>query len=164
MKSKIILLAAGCFLLVNLFGCEAFVRKFTRKPNKEDLTREEMVLTPQEYQKPNLSKEEEYRQYLLYWKSWQDELIDSLAASTNHKKQLGCANEALSNLAQLRQLLNEETQKKLDFYINQLKELQAKIVKDIYGREISRHHYSAERIKMNILRLFSYPKIKDSLI
>jgi hypothetical protein len=161
---RIIFLFFCCFLISNLIGCEAFVRKFTRKPKKDNLQREEMVLVPQEYKKPQLTKEEEYRQYLLYWKSWQDELIESLSGSTNHKKQVGCVNEALSNLAQLRSLLNAEKQKKLDVYMTKLKELQDSIVKDIYCKSSSRHHYSAERIKMNILRQFSYPQIKDSLI
>ncbi|MBM3255730.1 MAG: hypothetical protein FJZ08_05460, partial [Candidatus Omnitrophica bacterium] len=70
-KSQIALAVTIYLLLVSFLGCEAFVRKFTRKSKKEDLHREEMVLAPQEYQKPKLSKEEEYRQYLLYWKSWQ---------------------------------------------------------------------------------------------
>ncbi len=163
-KYRIILLVTICLLLVNLLGCEAFVRKFTRKSKKENLPREEMVLAPQEYKKPQLSKEEEYRQYLLYWKSWHDELVESLSGSTNHKKQVSCASEALSNLMQMKSLLNEEKQKKLDLYVNQLKDLRGLITKDIYGRDVARHHYSAERIKMNILRLFSYPKVKDSLI
>ena len=161
---RIIFLFFCCFLISNLIGCEAFVRKFTRKPKKDNLQREEMVLVPQEYKKPQLTKEEEYRQYLLYWKSWQDELIESLSGSTNHKKQMGCVKEALSNLAQLRSLLNAEKQKKLDVYITKLKELQDSIVKDIYCKDSSRHHYSAERIKMNIFRQFSYPQVKDSLI
>ena len=39
-----------------LVGCEAFVRKFTRKPKKEDLPRTEMVLTPEEYKGPQMTK------------------------------------------------------------------------------------------------------------
>jgi hypothetical protein len=163
-NKRVIFLFFCCFLIFNLIGCEAFVRKFTRKPKKDDLQREEMVLVPQEYKKPQLTKEEEYRQYLLYWKSWQDELIESLSGNTNHKKQMGCVREALSNLVQLMSLLNAEKQKKLDVYITKLKELQDSIVKDIYCKGSSGHHYSAERIKMNILRQFSYPQIKDSLI
>jgi len=163
-KSRLVLLVTCYLLLVTMLGCEAFVRKFTRKSKKDSLPREEMVLTPEEYKKPQLTKEEEYRQYMLYWKSWQDELIESLSGSTNHKKQVGCVNEALSNLGQMRSLLNAEKQKKMDVYITKLKELQGLIIKDIYGRDSTRHHYSAERIKMNILRQFSYPQVKDSLI
>ena len=162
MKSKIPFLVICCFLIANLVGCEAFVRKFTRKHKKESQG-VEMVLAPQVYEKPKLSKEEEYRQYFLYWKSWQDELVEALAGNSSHKRQLSCATEALSNLAQVRQMLNEGKKKELDIYINQLKELQEKISSDIYGNNNQRNHYSAERIKMNVLRLFSYSKIKDSL-
>ena len=50
-KKTIFLFFCG-FLILNMIGCEAFVRKFTRKAKKEQ--REEMVLVPQEYQKPKL--------------------------------------------------------------------------------------------------------------
>lgn len=75
LRRTILLFFCG-FLILNMIGCEAFVRKFTRKAKKEQ--REEMVLVPQEYQKPKLTKEQEYRHYFLYWQSWQDELIGSL--------------------------------------------------------------------------------------
>lgn len=155
--------AVSFFLIINLIGCEAFVRKFTRK-HKEGTEQVEMVLAPQEYKKPQLTKEEEYRKYFLYWKSWQDELVDALSANASHKRQLSCAREALSNLMQIRQMLNPEAQKKLDIYVKQLKDLEEKIRADIYGDRSHNNHYSAERIKVNILRLFSYPKIKDSLV
>ena len=35
------------FLVFNLIGCESFVRKFTRKKNRE--VQEEMVLAPEPY-------------------------------------------------------------------------------------------------------------------
>lgn len=164
MNLKSCVIVVSCVsLLVFGSGCEAFVRKFTRKP-KKDLPKEEMVLEPQEYQRPKLSKEEEYRQCLLYWQSWQDELIASLSGNTNRKKQLDCAGEALSNLLRLRSLLDEEAQKGLDAQVAKLKDLIAAIEADAYGSDSEKHRYAAERIRVNVLKGFSYQKMKAHLL
>src|SRR3989338_3700293 len=82
-------------LIFYSLGCEAFIRKFTRKPKKENMPKEEMVLAPEEYKAPEMSKEDLYRQHFLFWRTWQDELIASLNKEGNHKKQIDCINEAV---------------------------------------------------------------------
>jgi hypothetical protein len=150
-------------LLVSLLGCEAFVRKFTRKQKKDQIKKEELVLVPQEYKAPDLSKDELYRQYFLFWKSWQDELIESLSGSrVNQKKQVSCILEALKNLTQMEPLLKEDKQKRLKAYTHQLRELSSAIGDDIYGNNMVSNRQAAERILRNIAREFSYDKIKDS--
>lgn len=151
------------FLIFTFLGCDAFVRKFTRKPKKENLPQEELVLVPEEY-KPTLSREELYRQYLLYWKSWQDELIEALNRKNNYKKQVSCADQALKNLVQLKQYLNEEKNKKLDVYLAQLKDLRDSIADDDYSIDLPNYRSTAERIRRAVLREFSYNKVKNSLI
>jgi hypothetical protein len=151
-------------LVIFLSGCEAFVRKFTRKPKNDKIQKEEVVLAPEEYAGKSLSSEELYRQYFLYWKSWQDELLSSLSSvGENQKKQLSCVEQALTNLAELRPLLQSQKQALLDTYINQLRQVQDAIVGDPYARSIMGTRQAAERIKRNILKDFSFPKIKDSL-
>jgi len=163
MKLTIALRFFGVLILVlSLTGCDAFVRKFTRKPKKENMPKEEMVLEPQEY-KPTMSKEELYRQYFLYWQSWQDELIESLARSANHKKQVSCIDQAIKNLLYIRNMLNPEKQKQLDVYLNQLTALQDDIKADVYGANFSINRTTAERLKMRILRDFSYNKAKGHI-
>lgn len=163
MKLKTFLLLATIYsLLFTSIGCEAFVRKFTRKSKKE-IQKEEPVLAPEEYKGPQMSREELYRQYLLFWRSWHDELINSLSSGANHKKQVGCVNETIKNLGQLRTLINEEKQKKLDNYISQLKDLKDLIVKDPYGNNLAKNRFNAERIKRDILRDFSYNKISKDV-
>lgn len=152
-----------CILVFSLLGCDAFVRKFTRKPKKDNLEKEEMVLVPEEYQGPQMSKEELYRQHFLFWKSWHDEFIFVLVPNSNHKKQVDCVNEAIKNLNNLRTLLNDAGQKKLDVYIGRLSELKNSVAKDLYGASITKSRLSAERIKRDILRDFSYNKIKGFL-
>lgn len=161
--TQIILLFTIYGLLVTLTGCDAFVRKFTRKPRKESQPKQELVLVPEEYKPPRMTKEEVYRQYFLYWKSWHDELINSLSTGSSYKKQIDTANEAIKNLESLRAALQEAKQKKLDVYINQLKDLKNEIAQDLYGNNISANRLTAERIRRSILRDFSYNKIKDYL-
>jgi len=161
---RIIHLFIVYFLIFSLLGCEAFVRKFTRKPKKGNLPKEELVLAPEEYKGPQMSKEELYRQYFLFWKSWHDELIGSLFEGANRKKQKDCLNETIKNLEQLRALLNNEKKAKLDIYMNQIKNLDEIIAQDLYGNNITLNRLTAEQIKRNILRDFSYNKIKDYLI
>ncbi|MFH1269858.1 MAG: hypothetical protein ABIH75_02210 [Candidatus Omnitrophota bacterium] len=164
LRFKIFLLVTVCFLLPAILGCDAFVRKFTRKQKKEDLPVEQMVLVPEEYKPPQMTKEEAYRQYFLYWKSWHDELINALSTRASQKKQIYCANEALKNLEELRKALQEARQKKLDVYIKQLKDLNKDISEDMYGNDASGNRLTAERIRRGILRDFSYKKIKDYLV
>jgi len=159
-----LLLLVTAWVTVSLFGCEAFVRKFTRKQKKEEGKREEMVLVPQEYLGPDLTKEELYRQQFLFWEAWHDELIETLTGSANHKKQVGCAEQAIKNLEQVRARLDEPTRKKLDVYLDKLRGLKDAIVKDGYSNNASSRRGSAERIKRDILKNFSYQKIKDYLL
>lgn len=161
---RVIILVSGVWCLVSFLGCEAFTRKFTRKPKKDDLVKEELVLVPEEYKDVQMSNEELYRQYFLFWKSWQDELINALSVGSNYKKQIDCINEAIKNLINLRALLKEEGQKKLDAYIDQLKGLKDQISKDLYGNSIVGNRQNAELLKKRILKDFSYNKIKDYLI
>ncbi len=151
------------FVIANMIGCDAFVRKFTRKQKKEDIQKEEMVLAPEEY-KPTMTKEELYRQYLLYWQSWQDELIEALGRRTNYKKQVSCAEQAIKNLQQLKPLLNAQMNKKLDIYIKQLIELKNDIVKDDYCLNVPNYRVASERLRRAILRDFVFHKVKDALI
>ncbi len=160
-----------CFIISNLIGCDAFVRKFTRKSKKERISREEMVLVPEEY-KPTMTKEQMYRQYFLFWQSWQEELITSLTPmqsstsplqSSNNKKQVSCAQEAIKNLGSLRAMLNDGQQKKMDSYVDELKDLRDQIAGDFYGTNVSAYARRAERIKRGVMRDFSYNKVKKEM-
>lgn len=161
---KVLRLFIISFLIIDLLGCDAFVRKFTRKRKKESLPQEEMVLAPEEWKGPQMTKEQMYRQYFLFWKSWQDELIEALLQKKSQKKQVDCSLEAIKNLLGLRALLNADSQKKLDNYINRLKDLHGSISRDFYGSSSLSYANSAERIKRGILSDFSYNKIKNYLL
>lgn len=159
---KILSVLLFCFLLLDLLGCEAFTRKFTRKSKKPDAA-VEMVLVPQEYKGPNMSKEELYRQYYLYWGSWQEELINTLAQKSSLKKKIDCAQEALKNLVNMKMMLVEDAQKNFDLEIAKLNNLLFDIKSDLYGVNDSQNLRAAERIKASIHKGFIYPKIRNYL-
>lgn len=153
----------ACFLLIlSLVGCDAFVRKFTRKSKKDD-TRVEMVLAPQEY-KPSMSKQEEYRQYFMFWKAWHDELINALLMDKSQKKKLDCIDEAIKSLVNMRPILNEDKQRKLDMYIGLMQDLRQEINRDTYGNNDDWNRNRAEQLKRNIQKEFAYDKVKNYFI
>lgn len=160
MKSQVLLLVTSYCLLFTLTGCDAFVRKFTRKPKTQEFPEAEMILAPEEYQGMALSPKQQYQQDFLFWKTWQDELIVSLQEKRSQKKQMDCLQQAIRNLENLRPLLREELREVLERYIEQEKGLLDSIRRDVYGRDTSGNMSSAERIKRNILRDFAYGKIK----
>ncbi|MDO8489581.1 MAG: hypothetical protein Q7S42_05695, partial [Candidatus Omnitrophota bacterium] len=156
MKIKKILSVLLCsFLLLDLVGCESFVRKFTRKSKKSDQP-VEMVLTPEEYKGPNMTKDELYRQYFLYWKSWQDELINALTQKASLKKKVDCAQEALKNLTKMKMLLVEDAQKNLEVYIAKTNDFLSDMETDAYGTLDDRNYQTARLIKSNIEQKFVY--------
>ena len=159
---KILLVLVFCFLLLDLVGCEAFTRKFTRKSKKPDRAID-MVLTPEEYKGPNMTKEEIYRQYFLFWKSWQDELINALTQGASLKKKIDCAQEALKNLVNMQGLLVTPAQKNLDRDIAKSRDLISNMQADIYGSNNNHNVQTAEYLKSHIQRNFIYPKVKNYL-
>ena len=161
--TRIILLVTCYSLLVTLIGCEAFVRKFTRKSKKEKAP-EEMLLAPEEWIGPQMTKEEQYHQYFLFWKSCQDELINALEQNASQKNKNDCAQQALKNMLGMRALLNESKQKQLDIYLRQMADLQSAIKADIYGTSGNPNCQRLEKLKMNILQKFSYNDIKNDLL
>jgi hypothetical protein len=161
MKRSAIIFLLG-ILLVNLAGCESFTRKFTRKSKKSGQAIE-MVLVPEEYKGPNMTKEELYRQYFIFWKSWQDELTNALNQNASLKKKIDCAQEALKNLVNMRGLLIAPAQKNLDVYVVRSRDLISDMQSDTYGANNNRNIQSAERIKSDIQRGFIYPKVKNYL-
>jgi len=97
-----------------------------------------------------MTKEELYRQHFLFWQSWQVELENSLAQKTSLKKKVDCAQEALKNLINMKNMLVTDVQKNLDMYINKTIELLASIKDDIYGLDNGRNLHAAELIKSGI--------------
>lgn len=160
--SRVVFMIFLLGLVLELAGCESFGRKFARKPTKPRKP-EEMVLAPEDYSQQMPNKEELYRQYYLYWQSWQDELIYSLGSDSNRKKALECIIEAEKNLANMRGMLADQLQVKLDTFIVSLGRLKEDIIRDEYFTGAAEYTGTAERIGREVSRGFSYSKIRDYL-
>jgi hypothetical protein len=164
MKLKTVIIFLGLFTMAcGLMGCDAFVHKFTRKSKKAEVPRQELVLVPEEYKPPKMTKEEVYRHYFLYWQSWHEELINALTAGLSQKKRLDCTDEAIKNLEELKKIMQGSKQKRMDIYLEQMRGLRESLASDLYGDNLQTDRLTAERLKRGIMREFSYDKVKDYL-
>lgn len=148
-------------LVISLTGCESLVKKFTRKP-KGPPKKEEPVIVPQAY--VLMPTEQAYRQYFLFWKSWQDETISALTDSGNQKKRAASMSRVLEHLENMKNYLNAQTQEKLDKHIQILQNINDQISSgNLNPIIISRFKTKLEKEKLLIEREFNYSKIKDKL-
>ena len=154
-----IILVSGSWFLVSLAGCEAFVRKFTRKPKEEQ--KETPILEPQVYPDIIITNEQLYKDYFLFWESWSEELISFLNVNSNFKKQKQCADEALDNLLKMQSILNEDKARELDAFIVAFTKLRDRMSEGgINGSEISLLRDRVIRIKSRVHRNFVYSKVQ----
>ncbi len=159
--ARAILLIISYSFLVTVIGCDAFVRKFTRKPKKIE-KEEELVLVPKEYKVQARSNEELYQDYYIVWKSWSSELVDSLNSQSNRKKQVECIRYFIKNLENMKELLQEERQEILNTQLKELNKIKDKIsVPNLNNSDFSMLKDQINIISRKIQRDFSYKKIKQ---
>ena len=114
-----------CSLLFTACGCASFRRKFVRKSKTEE-KKGDVVVAFENYPDAPFAKDLVYKNYLLYWKSWVDELITALGQGGSRKKRIDCAEQALSNLSSMQGMLIEERRSGLQKYIDELKDIKLK--------------------------------------
>lgn len=150
-------------LLITCVGCEAFVRKFRRKPQGEE-RKELPIFEPQIYDEAAVAKDELYRDYFVFWESWADELISYLKENANAKKQKECVSQGLDNLLKMQSLLNEEKAKAMEPSIVEFKAVRNKIFASYLKTiELSSLKNKIERIKTKVHRDFAFSKVKNDL-
>ncbi|MBU1038385.1 MAG: hypothetical protein KJ994_04980 [Candidatus Omnitrophica bacterium] len=121
---KISVFAMIFLLAVTLTGCDALQRKFTRK-------KKETKPIPRLYQlkkydvKPSAAL---YSKHYAYWQSWMSELIQDLG--DNHKKDVRCIDEALSQLHDMRNILVQEKADALTKHIRRIEKSREIIIKE----------------------------------
>ncbi|MDP8260620.1 MAG: hypothetical protein P9L96_06490 [Candidatus Gygaella obscura] len=153
----------GCFLCVNL-GCEAFAKKFVRKPKKNEQSIE-IVLEPREYPESPLPNEDLYRQRFTFWKYWQDELINSLYLGGNRKKQIEAVNYSIEFLNSLKKLLSQEPSERIDLELAQLEKVKTCLGKAfISNDDLRRIKRQLEKQKFRIDRNFVFSNIERDLL
>jgi len=158
--SKKIIVFLLVFSVFYLSGCEAFRKKFTRKPKKKEKEIEDIVFVPVEYPENPFSNEEIYTNQYLFWKNWHSELINYLYEGVSRKKQIDCINEALKSLAKMKDLLSEEKQKELDVYIQELDKIRDELLNSKFI-QLSSLKRKMIRLQNNIQKNFSYNKVSD---
>lgn len=164
MKFKVVLILSSIFcLLFTSLGCEAFRKKFVRKPKKEKEVK--IVVETYEYES-QYSPQTSYKKYFSFWRGWQDELINSLDIQHVNRKKLTVASEKIvANLDQMHQLLLPEKQKELEGYIAEQKEIAMQLQQPSLSRtQILEIKSSLERNKKQIQKEFNYKKIQQYLV
>ncbi|UCB56610.1 MAG: hypothetical protein JSV30_05215 [Candidatus Omnitrophota bacterium] len=158
--SRIIIL----FLFVaSLSGCEAFRKKFVRKPKGEKEIK--VVVNTQEYVS-QYSRKQIYEKYFLFWKAANDELLGLLnIQEVNRKKRIYYAEKIAENLLQMQQLLAPEKQKALDAYIAEQKQIVVELKK--YSLSLGKKLQIKgilRKQRREVRKEFSYKNIEEYLI
>jgi len=156
--------AISIFLIViaalELTGCEAMQRKFTRKKKRTPIR-------PRFYQegaaetRPHL---ELYMMHYTYWKTWAEELVAK--AGTNNKRDLLASREALGHLRDMRKYLSEEKAKELDIYIENTRNITDQITEGGGAPEmrIGYLKQKLDNIRARVVRNFYYKKVRDDIL
>lgn len=157
----IVCFVACVFLLT---GCETLRKKFTRKRKKAEST-EAIVIVPRDYSAHPFPNDVLYRQYFIYWKSWNQELVSSLTDMENYKKIKSCADQALVNLKKMQTYLREDKAQELELYVKKTSDLllrieQAKFLPPAQTRAL---RYDADRILSSVNKKFDFSSMKDHL-
>ncbi len=150
------------FSLICLSGCEALKKKFIRKHRGEEKEVEVVVFEPQEYPLQEFTNGELYQNHYLLWKSWKQELSESLEEGVNHKKQRENAKEMLINLEAMKILLQNDRQKGLDLFMQNAKKINEKIsAGSLNSSDFSSLKNDLETLEKKVRNGYSYKKIKD---
>ena len=165
-RQKQVFLAVVCFVsfVFLLAGCESFRKKFTRKRKKAEAD-EPMVIVPRDYSAHPFPNDVLYKQYFVYWKSWNQELVSSLNDNLSYKKIIDCTEQALVNLKKMQTYLTEEKAKEIGVYVEKTEALKVKIekAKNLPPVQMTMLRYDAERILSSVNRQFDSKKMKDYL-
>ncbi len=147
-----------CSIILNLTGCEAVRKKFTRK-------KKEPVKMPRIYQVKIYEKKpspELYKKHYAYWVSWQSELIRVLGQ--NHKKDVRCIEEIMGNLNDMRNILINEKGDVLAPHIEKMEKVKDLIFKeDLTQANKDYVRRTLEREERFIKKEFVFDKVKDYL-
>lgn len=144
------------FLLAGMTGCEGLRKKFTRK-------KKESVKMPRIYQVKKYEKKpspELYKKHYAYWMSWHSELLKVLGA--NHKKDVRCIEETISNLRDMQSILVQEKADRLAPHIDNLVKVKDVILKEDmtqFNKDYIRRNLEKE--DRSIKREFCFSKVKN---
>lgn len=166
MKAKIL---AAIFLAIFALvasGCDNFNRKFVRKKKQPEGSPAQVYHVEPFVKPPN---SEIYNHAFLFWQTQEEELLISLAQAgfpktVNHLKTKSCLEDAISNLDDMKECLNEKKAEELDPYIKQLQRY-LDIVKNgsISDNTLARMRDDIAAHKRNVDIKFCYSRIKNDI-
>ena len=156
MNRKPFVIIVAALMLVPLAGCASAKKKFMRKG--EERVIRPVVFTEEGYSK-EFSNKYYYGTHFTNWKTWQDELINYWGK--NAKRERRSADEIISNLESMRDLLREPKKSELDAQIDVAKQIRSTIVED---RRSGALRSEAEKLKRVINSNFYYDKVKEFVI
>jgi hypothetical protein len=166
LKVTVVLLIS--FSLLCLGGCEAMKKKFIRKHKGEEQQEPDVVFEPQEYPSQGFTNAQLYQNHYLLWKSWKQELSESLdfdrsglLPNINHKKLMENSKEMISNLEAMKPLLVEEQQKGLEKIIQKAKIINDKISADnLNANNLYILKSDLETLESSVRKNYTYNKVK----
>jgi hypothetical protein len=145
--------------MITITGCSPeWQKKFIRKKKEVKKTR---IYQLKKYEKkPTL---ELYRKHYVYWETWQSELIEVLG--DNHKKDMRCAIEALSNLQDMQNVLIPEKGEKLTKHINSMTQVKDMVMRNDESQP-ARRDYIRQRLEHidRVVKAEFSPKIVKNYI
>lgn len=144
------------FIMTSLAGCDAVQRKFTRK-------KKYTKPVPRIYQMKKYDVKpspELYSKHYAYWQSWMSELIQDLGG--NHKKDVRCIEEAISQIHDMQNILVPEKAEALEKQIGRLEDIRDTIEKEELSQfNSSRILMDLERVDRTVKRDFDVNGIKN---
>ncbi|MDD5019392.1 MAG: hypothetical protein PHH75_06010 [Candidatus Omnitrophica bacterium] len=167
MSTSILRGVTACLVLMfvlQVSGCETLRKKFTRK-RKTKSTNEEMIVSPRDYSAHPFPNHVMYKQYFVYWKSWNQELVTALNDRASDKKVLECVDQALVNLKKMATYLEDKQAAALSGYIQKTETLKTRVhaMPGLPPAETNRFRYTAERILSSVNREFDPTRMKAHL-
>ncbi|MEW6009231.1 MAG: hypothetical protein AB1629_06330 [Candidatus Omnitrophota bacterium] len=151
---SILILAA---LISSSIGCDAFIRKFTRKKQHQEEV--EPVLNPELKSGLFFDNDTKYKNYFTYWRGWHDELIESITSFSKKRKKY-CLEQAIMNLERMGSLLKEEKQTELRTYIEKMEKIGSDINNEgVLDERIIVQQLSNIRLALN--KKFHFSKVEN---
>lgn len=153
-----LILFISCIFL--FCGCDSLRKKFTRVKKKTD-AEEDIIVSPRDYSLNPYPPEVIYKQYFVYWKSWNQELVTSLNDMSPNKKILVCVREAIKNLNNMAAYLSEDKRAGLRAYIKKSEDLEEEIKNhaNLTPSSLRMLKYKAERILSAVNRNYDVKKM-----
>ena len=152
------LILVVCLLSVELSGCAALRKKFTRKKKKKKEA--SFVYNVQDYEKPpNIDL---YKKHFAFWKTWHKELVNKLGM--NKMRDLRAFTESVGELESLKKLLAAEKTELLQGYIDQLEGHYNKYKSEDFTETRSRQmRKELNRLLLRIDKAYRFSRVKDDI-